>query len=113
MEKNDIASALIEDTAVTAARIIEEMNTHSWVHFDCHGIQDQEPLKSRLHLYDSRLVSFGSCSKRHLMPVGKMEGVYWKRLLGNSNQIQPSLQTLTRRGYKIEAHRMLLNEKKN
>ena len=40
MEKNNIASALIEDTAATAARVIEEMNTRSWVHFACHGIQD-------------------------------------------------------------------------
>ena len=55
MEKNNITSSLIEDTAATAARVIEEMNTHSWVHFACHGIQDQEPLKSGLHLYDSRL----------------------------------------------------------
>ena len=55
MEKNNIASVLIEDTVATAARVIEEMNTHSWVHFACHGIQDKEPLKSGLHLYDSRL----------------------------------------------------------
>ena len=55
MEKNNIASVLIEDAAATSARVTEEMNTHSWVHFACHGIQDREPLKSGLHLYDSRL----------------------------------------------------------
>ena len=55
MEKNNIASVLIEDAAATAARVTEEMNTHNWVHFACHGIQDGEPLKSGLHLHDSRL----------------------------------------------------------
>ena len=56
MEKNNIASVLIEDAAATAVRVTEEINTHSWVHFACHGIQDRgEPLKSGLHLYDRRL----------------------------------------------------------
>ena len=55
MEKNNIASVLIEDAAATAARVTKEMNTHSWVHFACHGIQDREPLKSGLHLHDRRL----------------------------------------------------------
>ena len=55
MEKNNIASVLIEDATATAARVTKEMNTHTWVHFACHGIQDREPLKSGLHLYDRRL----------------------------------------------------------
>ena len=55
MMKNIIASVLIEDAAATAALVIEEMNTHNWVHFAYHGIQDREPFKSGLHLHDSRL----------------------------------------------------------
>src|ERR1700735_4248100 len=55
MQKNYMASVLIENEAATAARVTDEMNTHSWVHFACHGIQDREPLKSGLHLHDSRL----------------------------------------------------------
>ena len=54
-EKNNIVAALLEDAAATAARVTEEMNAYSWVHFACHGIQDPEPLKSGLHLHDGRL----------------------------------------------------------
>ena len=55
MEKNNLPSLLIEDAAATAARVTEELNAHSWVHFACHGIQHPEPLKSGLYLHDTRL----------------------------------------------------------
>jgi CHAT domain-containing protein len=36
--------------------VIQGMETHSWVHFACHGVQDTiEPIKSAFCLHDKRL----------------------------------------------------------
>ena len=51
-----IKPLLLEDAEATTDNVKTEMNTHSWVHFACHGIQDvNDPLKSGLHLYDGHL----------------------------------------------------------
>ena len=47
---------VLEDAEATTNRVKREMNTHSWVHFACHGIQDvKDPLKSGVHLHNGRL----------------------------------------------------------
>ena len=56
MSPTAIQSLLLEGDAATASRVKNEMNTHSWVHFACHAVQDQkEPLKSRFYLDDGPL----------------------------------------------------------
>ena len=51
-----IKALLLEDAEATTEKVKAEMNTYSWVHFACHGIQDvSDPLKSGVHLYDDRL----------------------------------------------------------
>lgn len=55
MEGQHIQSLWLNHDAATTARVTEEMQTHSWVHFACHAIQDKDPLKSGIHLYDRRL----------------------------------------------------------
>ena len=53
-EGKHLASLLNHEDAKTT-RVMEEMKTHSWVHFACHAVQDGNPLKSGIHLYDRRL----------------------------------------------------------
>ena len=55
MEGEHVESLWLNDDVATTARVTEEMKTHSWVHFACHAIQDEDPLKSGIHLYDRRL----------------------------------------------------------
>lgn len=56
MRQQGIDSLLLEDGAATIIRVSEEMKKHNWVHFACHAIQDDEDsLKSGIHLYDGRL----------------------------------------------------------
>ena len=55
MERERLESLLLNHDVATTARVTEEMKTHSWVHFACHAIQDKDPLKSGIHLYDGRL----------------------------------------------------------
>ena len=55
MGREHLESLLLNHDAATTARVIEEMKTHSWAHFACHAIQDKDPLKSGIYLYDGRL----------------------------------------------------------
>jgi len=55
MEREHIESLWLNNEVATTARVTEEMKTHNWVHFACHAIQDEDPLKSGIHLYDRRL----------------------------------------------------------
>ena len=55
MEREHLESLLLNHDIATIARVTEEMKTHSWVHFACHAIQEKDPLKSGIYLYDGRL----------------------------------------------------------
>jgi len=55
MEGEHFESLWLNHDDATITRVTEEMKTHSWVHFACHAIQDKDPLKSGIHLYDRRL----------------------------------------------------------
>ena len=55
MEREHLECSLLNHDVATTARVTEEMKTHSWVHFACHAIQDKDPLKSGIHLYNRRL----------------------------------------------------------
>ena len=55
MEKEYLESLLLNHDLATTTRVIDEMKTHSWVHFACHAIQEKDPLKSGIYLYDGRL----------------------------------------------------------
>ena len=51
-----INALILEDSEATREKVKAEMNSHSWVHFACHGVQDlHQPLESGLCLYDGRL----------------------------------------------------------
>ena len=46
----------LKERAATVNQVREEMKTHTWIHFACHGSQDiTEPLQSAFHLYDGPL----------------------------------------------------------
>ncbi|KAF9532208.1 CHAT domain-containing protein [Crepidotus variabilis] len=48
---------LLEGDAATTSAVEQEMNSHSWVHFACHAVQNEvEPLKSSFLLHDGSLV---------------------------------------------------------
>lgn len=50
------ATSSLDDEDGTVDAVINGMETHSWVHFACHGIQDRaDPLNSAFALYDGRL----------------------------------------------------------
>lgn len=56
MEAADVRSLLLENVSANIVQVKTEMNSHSWVHFACHAIQDiKEPLESGVQLYDNRL----------------------------------------------------------
>lgn len=46
---------LLEGAEATVARVKDELQLHSWVHFACHAIQDIDSLKSGFYLHDKRL----------------------------------------------------------
>ena len=50
------ATSSLDDEDGTVDAVIHGMETHSWVHLACHGIQDRaDPLNSAFALYDGRL----------------------------------------------------------
>lgn len=50
------SSTWLNSEQATVSAVLEAMETHSWIHLACHGIQDQlEPTKSAFALYDGRL----------------------------------------------------------
>ena len=52
----ELKSLLLENNSATIIQVKEKMQTHSWVHFACHAIQDiTQPLKSGVQLHDGRL----------------------------------------------------------
>ncbi|KJA22796.1 hypothetical protein HYPSUDRAFT_185851 [Hypholoma sublateritium FD-334 SS-4] len=57
MEKNPHVNALLlEDGDATIEKVKTELQSHNWVHFACHGIQDpHEPLESGVYLHNGRL----------------------------------------------------------
>jgi CHAT domain-containing protein len=56
MEAAAVRTLLLEGASAIIAQVKTEMNSHSWVHFACHAIQDiKEPLKSGVQLHDNRL----------------------------------------------------------
>jgi CHAT domain-containing protein len=56
MDGSGIDMLLLEGAEATTDKVKREMNTHSWVHFACHGIQDvKDPLKSGVHLHNGCL----------------------------------------------------------
>ena len=47
---------LLEGSKATRESVKSGMKSHSWIHFSCHGVQDDhQPLKSGLCLHDGRL----------------------------------------------------------
>ena len=56
MKEARIKSLLLEDASASVVQVQAEMNSHNWVHFACHAIQDiKEPLNSGVQLDDNRL----------------------------------------------------------
>ncbi|KAF8951900.1 CHAT domain-containing protein [Flammula alnicola] len=46
----------LEGDVASKSRVIKEMETHPWIHFACHAIQEtSNPLESGFYLYDKRL----------------------------------------------------------
>ena len=46
---------LLRGSKALMGKVIDGMETHSWVHFACHAVQETEPTKSAFCLYDKRL----------------------------------------------------------
>ena len=47
---------IVQDDLATVERVVNEMNTCSWIHLACHGIQDlEDPTKSAFILADGHL----------------------------------------------------------
>jgi CHAT domain-containing protein len=50
------SSIVLSRNEGTVAAVLEGMETHNWVHFACHGLQDPiDPTKSAFLLYDGKL----------------------------------------------------------
>jgi len=53
---HNIEALLLEGNAANLESVAKAMNTHNWVHFACHAVQDKEdPLKSGVQLHNGRL----------------------------------------------------------
>ena len=60
------ASKTLNNTEGTVDAVLEGMETHSWIHLACHGIQNcEDPLNSAFALYDGRL-TLGTLMSKHL-----------------------------------------------
>lgn len=46
---------ILEDDEATIDRVLSEITHRSWIHFCCHGHQDEDPLMSSLHMADGGL----------------------------------------------------------
>ncbi|KAH9485864.1 Protein wos2 [Psilocybe cubensis] len=56
MDRQGVRTLLLEHDEATREKVKEELNSYSWVHFACHGVQDaKKPLESGLCLHDGRL----------------------------------------------------------
>ncbi|KAH9485860.1 Protein wos2 [Psilocybe cubensis] len=56
MDKHGVRTLLLEHDEATREKVKEALNSYSWVHFACHGVQDaKEPLESGLCLHDGRM----------------------------------------------------------
>ncbi|MET9530795.1 CHAT domain-containing protein [Streptomyces sp. NPDC006649] len=52
-------SLVLADDGATRERLVEELPRHTWAHFACHAVTDQEsPSRGRLLLHDHRLHPF-------------------------------------------------------
>ncbi|KJA14886.1 hypothetical protein HYPSUDRAFT_1070996, partial [Hypholoma sublateritium FD-334 SS-4] len=55
-ETPHVDTLLLKDSDATIDRVKTEMQSHNWIHFSCHGIQDRKnPLNSGVHLHNGRL----------------------------------------------------------
>lgn len=53
--KLDAPVTVLNDQDGTVASVLEGIERHDWVHLACHGIQDQDSLRSSFLLHDDRL----------------------------------------------------------
>ncbi|KJA22791.1 hypothetical protein HYPSUDRAFT_138698 [Hypholoma sublateritium FD-334 SS-4] len=52
----NVNTLLLQDAEATIDKVKDEMKSHNWVHFACHGIQSQKnPLESGVYLHDGCL----------------------------------------------------------